>query len=100
MVKETVTLHETIDLLNRLAVIDPDAARALFTAKVSCGQALADHPTIQVSHDGWGFQVGPLGLINGLFGVFPEGHPKAGYGPITMVVGPGERPRFVLTTEV
>ena len=29
--------------------------------------------------------VGVLGLINGLFGTIPAGHPRAGWGPIAAV---------------
>jgi hypothetical protein len=50
----------------------------LIDARVTCNEALADHPTIQVGQQDGSYQVGLLGILNGLFGIN-----DAGWGPIT-----------------
>ena len=57
--------QQIVDALNEANQLDPLAVAELMICRVSCNEALADHPTIQVGNDG----VGPLGLINGLVGV-------------------------------
>lgn len=69
---------EIVDFLNGLVAIDRDAVRALMASRVPCNEKLADHPSVQVRaydmedkpHD---FEVGILGLLNGLVGVDTEG---------------------------
>lgn len=72
-----ITVYQVIALLNEAALADPVAMRNLVNARVACNQALADHPTIQVGHIDDDplkpFQVGVLGLLNGLFGVDDQG---------------------------
>jgi len=74
MIKESVTLDETIAYLNRLLMLDREAIRALIETRVVCNESLADHPSVQVmlAEDG-GYLVGLLGILNGLFGTFPDG---------------------------
>jgi hypothetical protein len=53
---------------------DPDAMQSLVEARVQCNQALADDVTIQCGQLGAGkWEVGALGLINGLLGVRSNG---------------------------
>lgn len=61
-----ITAYDAVDLLNQALFDDREAITKLFEHRVSCNEALAYHPTIQVSED---FQVGFLGLLNGIFGV-------------------------------
>lgn len=45
MVRETITLSETIEYLNSLVEADGLAVKALICNRIPCNQALADHPT-------------------------------------------------------
>lgn len=65
----TITVDNAIKLLNEFYKIDPNAMDALVKARVPCNDDLANHPTVQVGvkPDG-GYQVGILGILNGLFG--------------------------------
>jgi len=82
----SVTPEDVVKLLNEAVKLDPAAMRALVEARVPCNEALADHPTIQVSayNEQTGkptpgnFKVGILGLLNGLFGT-----DSVGWGFIT-----------------
>lgn len=73
--KNSVTPAEVVDLLNDLMRRDFAAVRALFELRVSCNAELASHPTVQVKFEDAGgeapiqFNVGLLGILNGLFGV-------------------------------
>lgn len=61
-----------IGMFNEALANDYDAITKLIRSRVSCNQTLADHPTIQVGKDISGdnaFDVGPLGLVNGVLGV-------------------------------
>ena len=65
---------QAISFLNELIALDPQAITALVESRVPCNQALADHPTVQVSATtGNGFSVGLLGVLNGLFGAREDG---------------------------
>lgn len=64
------TPDEAIGVLNRALSADRDAMRALFSTRIACNKALADDPTIQVLKEPDGsLSVGPMGLLNGLFGI-------------------------------
>lgn len=82
--------RRAVRVLNEALAADPSVAK-LFKQRVCINQALADHPTIQVSSEGGVTTVGVLGLINGLFGIRSDG-----YGHITAVVDEktGEIQRF------
>lgn len=57
-------------VLNEALALDRDAIRALLDHRVSCNNALGDHPTIQVGQGhGGALQVGLLGIVNGICGV-------------------------------
>lgn len=84
MIKEHVTLDEAIDYLNELIELDVNAIAALIANSVPCNKLMADHPTVQCSEQHGGFNVGMLGILNGLFGV-SEGSYRTGWGPITFV---------------
>jgi hypothetical protein len=97
MVKDSITLHETVDFLNELLVIDPDAVNAMFSFRFSCGRKLADHPTVQVGMLGGGHPVvGLIGILNGLFGAdeWGWGHLSADYNDQGRII------RFRVLTEV
>lgn len=76
MIKNSVTIDEVVQFLNEVTEIDQSAMTALLETRVPCNQALADHPTVQVQARNDQNSVGFLGLLNGLFGVFDEGHHK------------------------
>ena len=73
------TVDDLIAFLNQALETDPAAISTLFRRRVACNLAMADHPTIQVHSD---FTVGPLGLLNGLFGIREDG-----YGHLTAMWG-------------
>ena len=79
-IKKNISIQETVDFLNTLLEIDPDAINNLFSLRVGCNITLADHPAVQVSmlSDSY-FIVGVIGILNGLFGVdqFGWGHISA-----------------------
>jgi len=81
MIKDSVTLDEVIDFLNELAKIDYVAMGALVENRVSCSEQFADHPTVQCDEPREGvYQVGLLGILNGLFGT-----DENGYGAIVAI---------------
>lgn len=93
MLNSFVTAQDAVNLLNEAAKLDPHAVEALIKARIPANEALQNHPTIQCSS-----AIGVLGMLNGLFGVFPEGHPKAGWGPISAIISDDGSPiRFELT---
>lgn len=57
-----------LKVLNEAVAADGPAITALLSARVPCNEALAAHPTIQVREivNESRFEVGALGLINGL----------------------------------
>lgn len=61
-----ISILHAIFILNQAVHLDPEAMTRLFTNRVPCNERLAEHPTIQVSQAS---ELGPLGLINGFFGV-------------------------------
>ncbi len=68
-------IDAAIDLLNRVHAADPTVLPALIAYRVPCNLAVADDPTVQVgkingAENDW--EVGLLGIINGLFGVQGE----------------------------
>ena len=98
MIKEQVTLDETIDFLNELIKIDAPAIAALIANRVPCNKQLADHPTVQCLAQHGGFSVGMLGIINGLFGAH-EGEYRHGWGPIMFILEDGNVERVNFTEE-
>jgi len=96
--RDKVSLDHVLWFLNALVKeVDADAIKALIETRVPCNTALADHPTVQVhlkGHDNQDvdqipeaereWQVGFLGILNGLFGRYGE-NPKKGWGQIAAV---------------
>ncbi len=83
-INQALTPQDVVDFFNLALVTDPEAVTQLMTHRVKCVRALAEHPTIQVRQmddDGLFHDVGMLGLLNGLFGVFDEEGPHKGWGP-------------------
>lgn len=76
--RKIATLEDVVRVLNQAISADAAAVTRMFTARFPCNRALSEHPTIQCGND----EVGPLGIINGLFGVDADE-----YGPIAMVIG-------------
>lgn len=83
MISKMTTLDYVIEFLNELILIDPIAMHELFlNRRVKCNKALAHHPSVQVKgHKDGSFDVGILGILNGIFGT-----DKDGYGGIVMVI--------------
>ncbi len=85
MIKPNITPADVVAVLNRALAEDRDAITHMFNDYTICNAQLAADATIQCSQNGQQFRIRPLGVINGLFGLFDDG-PKKGYGPIYMVV--------------
>lgn len=95
IIKESVTLQETVDFLNELLVTDPTAISSLFSVRLACNKKLADHETVQVGALSKSFfQVGMIGILNGLFGI-----DKYGWGHISADYEDGKIIRFRALTE-
>jgi len=64
-----ITVEQAVEVLNRAYDVDPVAMQNLIRNRVICTEELAEDPTIQVGElvDGI-FEVGMLGIINGIFG--------------------------------
>lgn len=79
-IKEAVSVDEAINYLNELTKLDPYAMYALFRQSyVECNKALAEHETCQCSGNvatsgHWEYNVGPLGVLNGMFGIDENGY--------------------------
>ncbi len=66
------SVHDAIALLNEMIACDRVAVEQLIEARVPCNDNLAYHPTVQVWPGPDGYQVGLLGVLNG---IFQEGNP-------------------------
>ena len=93
MVKNEITIQETVDFLNSLLAIDKQVITALFSTRISCNMDLADHETVQVGVEGNYAQVGMIGILNGLFGI-----DKHGWGHISADYDNGMIVKFRLLT--
>ena len=68
---KSVSPEQAIEVLNRAYNADPIAIHNLVNNRVFCLKELAEDQTIQVGRIGkapWSFEVGMLGIINGIFG--------------------------------
>ena len=91
---KSVTVNQTIEVLNRALAEDAVAVTALIGYRVPCNGALADDVTIQVGRADGGWDVGLLGIINGIFGVRADG-----WGYIAAETDGPRLVRFVATPE-
>lgn len=87
---ETISIDDAITYLNELIALDKPAIAALIANRVPCNEALANHPTVQVSKQNDGYHVGMLGILNGLFGV-----DDTEWGPIVFVFEDGDLQKVV-----
>ena len=72
--RQVVSVDYVIEFLNSALKDDKEAIHNLIEQRVICNEKLADHPTIQVScKNKEQFEVGLLGILNGLFGTTEEG---------------------------
>lgn len=87
---ETISIEQTIDMLNELVNLDRNAVLNLIINRVPCNQGIADHYSVQIQREDDGsFSVGLMGVINGLFGINAYGA-----GNIRYVLQNGELIRF------
>lgn len=81
------SVKQAIAVLNEALTADRAAVEAVMLYRVTCNAELAQHATVQVGDesegDGTLFSLGPMGLINGIFGV-----DEAGWGHIAAVLDP------------
>lgn len=74
MLKKIISPQDACDLLNEFLKLDPECARAFFSHREKCNEAVTQHPTIQTfQYEGESPKVGFIGLINGMFGVKEDG---------------------------
>lgn len=64
-----------VDVLNRIHEADPTVLPKLIDYRVPCNGTLADDPTVQVGRleDEVGWEVGILGILNGIGGIDSSG---------------------------
>lgn len=73
-----VTPAEAVEVLNRIHTADPTVLPTLIDVRVHCNEDLANDPTVQVQlkrgpeKEPRIFEVGFLGILNGIFGARPE----------------------------
>ena len=82
MIKVSITIQELVDFLNSLLLIDPNTISALFSLRLGCNEALANHETVQIGVLGnTHCMAGIIGILNGAFGVdeYDWGHISASY---------------------
>ena len=71
-------IDTAIEVLNRIHAADPSVLPALISHRVACNETVCDDPTVQVGRSDAGqWEVGLLGVINGLVGIVPGA--KHGY---------------------
>ncbi len=68
MIDSVATADYIVAFLNELVKVDPKALQALITARVECNEIIAKHPSVQVQEMDGTYQLGILGLLNGLVG--------------------------------
>lgn len=61
-------IDSALKTLNQAFALDQEATRELFGNRVPCNKPFADHPTIVCGEISGEFDVGPLGIINGILG--------------------------------
>lgn len=77
MIRESITIDDALEVLNRAVQADPQAMWNLCESRVPCNEILAEDPSIQVAVRVEGdHTVGLIGILNGLFGE------QDGWGPI------------------
>ena len=80
---DLIAVNRAIEVLNEAINSDQEAILSFFSHRVECNKKLADHKSVQVRQTGkqkFKYNIGVLGLINGLFGVN-----EIGSGHIAMV---------------
>jgi len=105
-----------VDFLNEVAKLDPEFLGRLVGLRVRCNENLINHPTIQcglaeeyqnaaIDNQRLGGDLaakqpvcGFLGLLNGFLGAYETG-PKAGWGPVTVVIEKDGRVTAVRRTQ-
>ena len=89
---EPVSVDKAIDVLNRIHSADPSVLSNLIFSRVPCNEELANDPSVQVGVvpkkyelDDELWEVGLLGIINGIFGVDEDGYGyiAANFDPLT-----------------
>ena len=73
MLKEMITLDETIKTLNEALTLDKEGVTNFILTYARVNHNLAVHPTIQVNKNDGTFRLGMLGFLNGLFGISETG---------------------------
>ena len=73
-----VSVKKVIAILNEINELDTSVLPALISHRVSCNKALGQHPTVQVGYINDDpkterYEVGFLGILNGLFGTDENG---------------------------
>ena len=66
-------INNAIEVLNRIHQSDSRVLPRLIGYRIGCNAVLAADPTVQVGKTPLGWEVGLLGIINGLFGINANG---------------------------
>ena len=79
MKHDDVLAARIVDFLQEIIEVDPEGVSALVAARVSCSEAMRDHPSVQV--DGESMTWGLMGFLNGLAGPLEDS-----YGAVSVIV--------------
>lgn len=80
-----VLIHRLNDLLADEPTLGETLGR-LIAMRVVCSRSVAAHPTIQAATEDSGFNVGFLGILNGMVGAIPKGQHREGWGYVMAVL--------------
>jgi len=85
MIRESVTIQDVIDYLNKMLQVDPDLMAMFVNTRFDLNKPLDDYPQeIQVMQSAKP-ALGIIGLLNGLFGTIEDG-PQKGWGPLMIAM--------------
>lgn len=84
--KDTITVDETINLLNELLKLDQKAVNSIFSTRFPCNQGIVEHPTAQVNYNDKlkVYSLGAAGIVNALFRTVSGGK-RDGWGQIAFL---------------
>jgi len=82
MKRPKISPEKAVQLLNEIHELDPTVFMALIRYRVPCNKEFGEHPTVQVGlipkeeypDPERPYEVGLLGIINGIFGAAEDGY--------------------------
>jgi hypothetical protein len=101
--KKSVTMKDVVSLLNDCVKRDRECMDKLVNTRVVCNKKLANHNTVQIKRSknkkGIIYEVGLLGILNGLFGVDETGWGAISANSVLLKNGKEKVEGFVILKE-